>query len=306
MPDSARNRSWWAGSGAKTEGRPQVSAWWGAGYRVRNIAVDRTSGDVVSIGFEALPGRAEWYADPERTSRREYRAPGLDKVRIYPDLVEADNVRIYPDFGPLRTVFAETLKALPPVDFEGIRAGFSALGKSFDASGLSIVPEDSDVRSLTKFLDEVGEADRSQIELHFSQVRDEPFDASWMTNLLTRARRQGWTVNKGTRKHPSWAATRKRALLMSAIADKYNLEAPTVDTAEPVPVEFLRRVANEIGTRSTSTSASQIAREIVESRGGRWRPEFESADKSVTSLGLEAIDDAIGPIWVWRPEWDPL
>ena len=166
--------------------------------------------------------------------------------------------------------------------------------------------EDPDIRSLVEFLDEVGEADRSQIERHFSQVRDEPFDASWVTNLLTRARRQGRTVNKGSRKHPSWAATRKRAILIDAIAEKCNLEAPIVDPADPVPVEFLRRVATATGTPSTSTSVPQIAREIVESRGGIWRPEFESADKSVTTLGLEAIDDAIGPNWVWRPEWDLL
>ena len=296
LPESARKRSWWAGSGQKTEGRPQVSAWWGAGYKVRNIKVDRSSGDVESIGFEALPGRAEWHADPERTSRREYRAPGPEKVWVYPDLA---------GLGGALTLLAERIKPLASlVDSEGIRAALSTLGEAAAAASRSIVPEDPDVRSLTEFLDEAGEADRSQIERHFTQVRDEPFDASWMTNLLTRARRQGWTVNKGTRKHPSWAATRKRAMLIDAIAEKYNLEAPIVDPADPVPVELLRRVATATGTPSTSTSAPQIAREIVESRGGTWRPEFESADKSVTSLGLEAIDDAIGPNSVWRPEWD--
>jgi len=280
LPDSARNRSWWAGSGAKTEGRPQVSAWWGAGYRVRNTAVDPSSGDVVSVGFEALPGRAEWYADPERTSRQEYRAPGPDKVRLYPDP------------APLSGALMEFVERLKPIL------------ESVAAFAKSAVPEDPDVRSLTEFLDEVGEADRSQIERHFTQVRDEPFDASWMTNLLTRARRQGWTVNKGTRKQPSWAATRKRAMLLDDIAERCNVEAPSIDPADPVPVELLQRVANAIGTPSTSSSVQQVAREIVESRGGSWRPEFESADKSVTSLGLEAIDAAIGPSWVWRPEWD--
>jgi hypothetical protein len=286
LPDSARKRSWWAGSGEKTEGRPQVSAWWGAGYRVRNLEVDDSSGDVVSIGFEALPGRDEWRADPKRASRREYPAPDPGKVSVYPDIE---------GLAGALTVFAERIKPLAGlVDVERMRAG------------LSTPLDDPDVRSLTEFLDEVGEADRSQIECHFSRVRDEPFDASWVTNLLTRARRQGWTVNKGTRKHPSWATTRKRAMLIDTIAEKYNLEAPIVDPADPVPVEFLRRVATASGTPSTSTSAAQIAREIVESRGGIWRPEFESADKSITSLGLEAIDDVIGPNWVWRPEWDSL
>jgi hypothetical protein len=282
LPDSARKRSWWAGNGEKTEGRPQISAWWGAGYRIRNLEVDRSSGDVVSIGFEALPGRAEWHADPERTSRREYQTPGPDKVWVYPNLGGLA--------GALTTLIERTKPLASLVHVEGVR------------TGLYTLPEDPDVQSLTELLDEVGEADRSEIERHFSQTRDEPFDASWMTNLLTRARRQGWTVNKGTRKHPSWAATRKRAMLIDAIAEKCNLEAPIIDPADPVPVEFLQRVATATGTPSTSTSVPQIAREIVESRGGIWRPDFESADKSITSLGLEAIDDAIGS--VWRPEWD--
>ena len=93
-------------------------------------------------------------------------------------------------------------------------------------------------------------------------------------------------------------------MLLDDIAERCNVEAPSIDPADPVPVELLQRVANAIGTPSTSSSVQQVAREIVESRGGSWRPEFESADKSVTSLGLEAIDAAIGPSWVWRPEWD--
>ena len=279
LPDSARDRSWWAGSGAKTEGRPQVRAWWGAGYRVRNITVDPSSGEVVSVGFEALPGRVLWYADPGRTSRREYRALGPNKVRLYPD----------PEV--LSGALTELVKRLTPF---------------LESVAKSAVPEDPDVRSLTEFLDAVGEADRSEIERHFGEVRDENLDASWMTNLLTRARRQGWTVNKGTRKVPSWAATRKRAMLLDEIAENCNVEAPSIDPADPVPVEFLRRVANAIGTPSTSNSVQQIAREIVESRGASWKAEFESADESVTSLGLEAINDAIGPSMVWRPEWDAL
>ena len=280
LPDSARDRSWWAGSGAKAQGRPQLRAWWGAGYRVRSITVDPSSGEVVSIGFEALPGRARWYSDPGRTSRREYRALGPDRVRLYPDRQSVSGA------------LTELVERLKPV-LESV-ATFAA------------VPEDPDVRSLTEFLDEVGEADRSQIERHFSDVRDENLDASWMTNLLTRARRQGWTVNKGTRKVPSWTTTRKRAMLLDGIAEKCNVEAPSVDPADPVPVEFLRRVADAIGTPSTSSSVQHIAREIVESRGAIWRPEFESADESVTSLGLEAINDAIGPSMVWRSEWDAL
>lgn len=114
-----------------------------------------------------------------------------------------------------------------------------------------------------------------------------------MTNLLTKARRQGWTVNKGTRSQPRWAATRLRSVLMEDIADTLDLETPAIDPRDPVPVEFLRLVAKKVGVRSANSSAQQIARRISESSGGTWQPEFESADKSVTSLGLRAVRDAI-------------
>ena len=82
LPDSARkDRSWWAGSGTKTEGHPQISAWWAAGYRIRNLATDPASDRVASVGFEALPGRAEWLANPGRITHREYRVPGPEKIR---------------------------------------------------------------------------------------------------------------------------------------------------------------------------------------------------------------------------------
>src|SRR5204863_423307 len=82
LPDSARkDRSWWAGSGA--EGHPQVSAWWAAGYRIRKLEIDPSSGRVASIGFEALSGRAEWLTNPGRIAQRVYRVPGPEKVEIY-------------------------------------------------------------------------------------------------------------------------------------------------------------------------------------------------------------------------------
>lgn len=278
LPDSAADRSWWAGNGAKTEGRPQVSAWWAAGYRIRKV--NPSAGQVTSIGFAALPGRADWLANPERTAQRKYRVPG--RIEIYRDEhdLAVATIRENP----------EGLKALMDA-FAKLPAIFAA---AFEESALSKAPDDPDVRHLVEFLDKVREADRSQIEGHFNLVRDKPVDAAWMTNLLTKARRQGWTVNNGTRSRPRWASTRLTAALIEEIADNRNLETPAMDTKGAVPVEFLQLVAKTVGVDSEGSTGSEIARRILESSGRTWQPEFESADKSVTGLGLQAIRDAIG------------
>jgi hypothetical protein len=290
LPASARaNRSWWAGNGAKPEGRPQVSAWWAAGYRIAKVTTEPSSGQVRSIGFEALPGRAQWLADPERAARREYRVPGPERVGIFP----------VPD----------TFKAHWN---EVVRPELAKAVERLTAWKRSFVPDDPDIRHLVKLLDRVGEADRAQIERDFSQARDEPVDAAWMTNLLTRARRQGWTANEGTRSQPRWTAPRSKYLLILHIAEILNLETPAFSPGGAVPVEFLRLVAKTAGLGDAGSSAPQIARSIVESSGGTWQPEFESVGNSVTTLGLRAVRDAIHlqpdgtRRWVWRREWDDL
>ncbi len=290
LPASARaNRSWWAGSGAKAEGRPQVSAWWAAGYRIAKVTIDPSSGQVGSIGFEALPGRAQWLADLERAARREYRVPGPGRVGIFP----------FPD-------------ALTAEWNEFARARMAEVVELLTAAKRSVLPDDPDIRHLVELLDRVGEADRAQIERDFSQARDEPVDAAWMTNLLTRARRQGWTANEGTRSQPRWTAPRSKSLLIADIADSLDLETPAIGPGGAVPVEFLRLVAKTVGLGYAGSSAPQIARSIVESSGGTWQPEFESVGNSVTSLGLRAVRDAIQlqpdgtRRWVWRREWDDI
>lgn len=287
LPVSARKgRSWWAGSGTKSEGRPQVSAWWGAGYRVENVSIDAFAGEVLSIKFEALPGRAEWVANPERTSLREYRPPSPVNVRIYPDAAALEGYQADLD---------EKVSALASrFDYEGFREAISPILVYLDALHRSYVPDDPDVLTLTEFLDSVGEADRLQIERQFSQVRNEPVDAAWLTNLLTRARRHGWITNKGTRKRPRWAALRLRALLLNDIAENLRLKPPAIDPKDAVPVDFLRHVAEAVDLPSSSSSAAEVARSIIESKGGAWQSGFESADESVTSLGLQAVRDAVG------------
>lgn len=300
LPDTARiHRSWWTVDGTRAEGRPQVRAWWAAGYRIRRVDIDDSSDQEPSIGFEALPGRTEWLAKPHRTEQPQYRVPGPDEVPIYP----SDEASIYPvdaravkGIGAGLTVLAEAAKQLTGhVDVLGVMAAAVAtVAESLkDWHYRRNVPDDPDIRHLIEFLDNVGEADRSQIEHHFTHDLERSFDPGWMTNLLTRARRQGWTVNKGTRSRPQWVATRLTAELMADIANTLHLQAPAIAPGDTVPDEFLRLVAETVGVPSSNPSPSQIARGIIESWGGTWKSEFESTDKSLTGMGLVAVRDAI-------------
>lgn len=216
LPASARDRSWWAGNGAKAEGRPQVSAWWAAGYRIRNLVPP--TGPVVSVGFEALPGRAGWLANPERSAMREYSVPGPPQVPIYP----VDERALNSMRAALSVLAAATKQLTDQVDVKGLDAALAQIAAAIDhvkdlnrsdvdprAELEANAPDDPDIRRLVKFLEEVDEASRSRIVDHFNQVRNEPVVDAWMTNLLTKARRQGWTTNKGTRSQPRWALSRR-------------------------------------------------------------------------------------------------
>ena len=268
LPVSATtDRSWWAGTGAKTEGRPQVSAWWAAGYRIRSIAIDPSSGGVASIRFIALPGRGEWLVNPERTAQREYRIPGPLEVGIYPDVEgiaialtefasQTQALRRGLNLDGITAGLSELsgqIQALKKVNLEGIAAGFGELARSGEAQARDLeesravldrlkapnrsnVPDDPDIRHLIEFLRQLGEADRSQIERHFSQLRNEPVDAAWMTNLLTKARRQGWTTNNGTRSRPRWTTTLAPDHLAEDTAATPNSEKP-IDSGGAVPLE---------------------------------------------------------------------
>jgi len=275
LPESARSdRSWWAGNGTRAEGRPQVSAWWAAGYRIRNIETT-SSGKIASVGFEALPGRAQWLAKPARTAEREYRAPDPERIEIY------------------KAEYDLRVAMLQPKDVETLKTILTAFGNAVSGASRN-VPNDPDIRELVEFLERQGEADRSQIEHHFSQIRDAQIDVSWMTNLLSRARRQGWTVNNGTRRRPRWALGRLTAEMMSDIADNLRLETSAIKNGDAVTPEFLQLVAKAVGVDSTSSTGPQIARRIIEFSGGTWQPEFESADMSVTGSGLKAVRDSVG------------
>ena len=286
LPESARsNRSWWAGSGTRTEGHPQIAAWWAAGYRVRGLKTDRASGRVQSVRFEALPGRAEWLADPMRVARRIYQEPGPDVIEIYrseddlelstpdPIFTEAWITAIAPDLGSTAAAASRSMSALVQATLEDGRP----------------LPDDPDIVHLVTFLDEVGEADRVQIERHFNHRRPNEVSRAWMTNLLTRARRQGWTINHGTRSQPRWASTTSLTSVMSDIADTLELGDLASTFDDSISLETLSHLADAI-------PVAQIARSIIESNGGAWLPEFESADSQLTALGLRALAEATGSI----------
>ncbi|WP_104062497.1 hypothetical protein [Arthrobacter sp. 4R501] len=256
LPASATaDRSWWSGSGTKPEGRPQVSAWWAAGYRIRKVATYPSSGQIKAVGFAALPGRSEWLSNPNRTVQREYRVRGSEKVWIYPKLDGAiagltvlagaiEMVAKELDVEGLAAALTPLAKATEmvakEVDVEGLAAALTPLAratemptKEVDLQGFKAgptgmtaalqritelnlsrakleanVPDDPDVHRLVRFLSEVGEASRSQIEGHIKETQNMAVDPAWMKNLLTKARRQGWTVNNGTRNQPRWAVKR--------------------------------------------------------------------------------------------------
>lgn len=285
LPDSSRkDRSWWAGNGTKTEGHPQLSSWWAAGYRIRNLAIDPSSDRVASVGFEALPGRAEWLADPGRIAQREYRVPGPEKIEIYRNDHDSELSGLDPIFlAAWLTAIAPDLASMASAASNSITATFESMGLAMRQS----VPEDPDIRHLVEFLNEIGEADRSEIERHFSQARETSVDPAWMTNLLTRARRQGWSVNNGTRSRPRWASTTMTTELMLDIAENLKLETPTSEPRDALPLVSLLQIDDAI-------PVAQIAREIIESQGGTWQPEFESTDKRLTELGVKALQDATG------------
>lgn len=286
LPESARrDRSWWAGGGTRTEGHPQIAAWWAAGYRIREIGTDHASGRVRSVRFEALPGRAEWLADPTRTKRREYQVPGPEVIEVY--RTEDDVELMNPD--PIFT--AAWIAAIAP----DLGATAASSSRSMSAVVQATIeerptlPDDPDILHLVEFLDDVGEADRAQIERHFNNLRPNEVSRAWMTNLLTRARRQGWTVNHGTRSRPRWASTTSLTGVMSEIADALDLESLTSAFDDSISLEELLQLAEAI-------PVTQIARSIIESNGGTWLEEFESSNGQLTAPGIRALAEATGTI----------
>ena len=353
LPDSATaDKSWWAGNGTRTEGRPQLTAWWAAGYRIQSVKTDPTSGNVEAIDFAALPGRSEWLTTPDRITAREYRLPAPETVDIFPDY-EAFKVGLKAfatntsttttlsnlnaltsalstfarqisnhvstlDIEQLQARVAELARQLStnPNDEEA-KKELAIIGDQLDTASPNPPPnsepeprraqrvlehlqtpprtsaiDDPDIQLLIEFLRTTPEADRATIEEHFRQTRTAPFDAPWLTNLLTKARRQGLTTNEGTRSQPRWKLVPTTTEIATAIADTLDLPRPNPIRGGAISVDFLQKVAETMGIDTTDKAKHELMQAIVESTGGAWQPEYLSPGATITKAGMAAIQRA--------------
>lgn len=265
LPKSAsRDVSWWSGTGSRAEGRPQVSAWWAAGFRIKQI-IRGPGGEVLDIWFDALPGRSTWLRDPDRIGRGAYRLPGPHRMPIKLHRVGGDPA---------------TLKDQPaPTD--GAPPG--------EAQSLS----DPAVEELVELLTLEGEADRTAIAAHFEATRPSEYSVEWLTSLLTRARRQGRTVNHGTRRHPRWVTAGSRGDLMLEIAAMLNFEWRHVGRGSEIPAEFFTRVWVGTGHNPPeSMTDAQIAHSTIGALGQEWH-EDDHGSIAFTSETLAKLRDAL-------------
>lgn len=169
-------------------------------------------------------------------------------------------------------------------------------------------PEDADLHRLVELLNKVEFVGRTEIERHFSEALGKPVDPTWLTNLLTRARRQKWATNVGTRSKPRWVPLRSKALVVEDIADILALDAPGLGPGSTVSADFFHAVGTAVDVDTAGLTGQQAARAIVEAKGRIWQPEFESVGSTVTVAGLEALRDAVhlaadgSRTWAWREE----
>jgi hypothetical protein len=166
-----------------------------------------------------------------------------------------------------------------------------------DTSG-STGPDDSDIRKLWDFLMAQGEADRSQIESMFRQHRNVDFGESWMTNLLTRARRQGWTARYGTRSRPRWVASGSKGEHILWIARSLGFDWPDIEGDDDVPPQFLATVAEHLHLELPPDSDQiDAAKSIVDNANMRWEGGFVSTEKKgITPRGLVAVRRAVSAV----------
>lgn len=288
LPASARtHRAWWAGTGAKSAGRPQVSAWWAAGYRVDEVIQDAKAGETAAVRFTRRLEHGQISTASGRPSEGHDTSPAAVRTPIYPFstkmLAQWD--------APARARLAATLSAV--ADYARVMR-----------------PEDDDLQQLVALLDKAEFVDRGEIERHFSEELGRPVDPTWLTNLLTRARRQNWAANVGTRSQPQWVPVKSKALVAADIAEILALDAPELGPGSTLPADFFQAVGAAVDVDTSGLNGAQAARAIVEAKGRTWKPEFESQGSTVTVAGLEALRDAVhlGPDgsrrWLWRKEWD--
>lgn len=329
-PSATIDTSWWAGRGTKTEGRPQVAAWWSAGYRIAEefgslavrrdreheiqILFDREPTEeereelsvITSVKFEALAGREEWLENEERIDLGEYWMPDSVSVGV-PNL--SAPLLLSDDDRPLMT-------HQPPLDvIEWVPV------HERDADGAQLrgeLGEDAALVTLVQLLDAAGEMDREQIVRGLSEADREPRDSQGpdpadpnldrtreVKSLLTKARRRGLVINRGTNRKPRWVTVGSSADLILQIkqavderrssADQPTIEVPRIGAGGAPPEGFLALVATRLGVGAPPKSTDvELAKAIVELAGADWHEATHvSEDGQLTRNGLEAVRDAI-------------
>ncbi|WP_353709413.1 hypothetical protein ABRQ22_10055 [Cellulosimicrobium sp. ES-005] len=272
-PSAVRDKAWWSGTGRSSTGRPQVRAWWAAGYYLPQLAID-DDGRITGVQFHALPGRSEWLDDDadERLARSRYTVPAKPDIPYRADIAfpgissvwRADDEQL----ADLRTaVFAPPAPTVTPT--VGSEPGQPATARPSEAA-----PELSDaeqIELLTGYLRQNGEASRRAVERllaprNASLSDDVEFTSKRLPNLLAKARRQGRIANIGTRKQPRWVATGTPAHLVARLAsilgeDEYGnqadrITAPQLAPGDSVPAELYRRVIRHVYPHVEPASAT--------------------------------------------------
>lgn len=332
LPPSATEwpPNWWSGRGTKTEGRPQVAAWWAAGYRIAEefnglsvyrdrlgeteILFDRPPTEeeamresvITGVRFQSLPGREEWLTNQDRVESGEYRLPesvsvplaGLSATPLLSDHTNA------PLLAPQRPV--DVIDWVPDGD-----------NATDEVGEPGVLVTEASLIALVQCLNQAGEMDREQIARCLTAVDTSPVgddttaqgcaqDGSRaIKSLLTKARRRGLIVNRGTNRKPRWVtagSTADHVLRIKQVLDERQLtgghpaiEALRVGPGDSIPQDFLAQVAACVGVAAPADASDvEVASAIIDWAGAQWRTElYVSNDGSLTREGLKVIADAV-------------
>ena len=278
LPKSAyADRSWWAGTGSKAAGRPQVSAWWAAGYRIGTLVTDAVTGAVLTVTFEALPGRDLWLADPKRLE-----GYGFEEREPEPEARPIVGERA------VDLLLPRSLLSGPPASAHDGLAGDEA-DHTVEPEAASKIHDDLTDR-LVSSLDALGEADRATVAAKL----DVNLSDTELSNLLTRARRRGHVVNYGTRTRPRWVVAGSKGDLMFEIGRALSFDPPPIGPGSVIDRRFFELVAHNLSLEAPRDAPTvDIVRMITASADIEWSPAFVYRGMMITLAGLEAVRDAV-------------
>lgn len=329
-PSATTDTSWWAGRGSKTEGRPQVAAWWAAGYRIaesfgmlevlreNEILLDSDEyvptdaereewSRITSIRFEHLPGREEWLRNENRTEVGEYRMPERVSIPL-PPASAPRLVSAHVDAFLMDHQFPRDVIEWEPAAETGV-----ATGPRGFKSPLDDAKDDAEV-ALLELLEAEGEMDREAIVRGLAEhasgiggrdgLSSAPQSSRDVKVLLTRARRRGLIVNRGTNRKPRWVAAGSTGDLILQIKqlvdarqeDLPPIELPRVGPGGAVPSRFLSEVAARLDVAVPADAPHiEVAKEIVRRANRDWSEDgFVSDGNTLTHEGWRAVADAVG------------